>query len=380
MFTTLDEDTGQRTFKDPTAEGFTEAERLATRGARGFDELGQIDPETGEVIKTAGDVFQETYMSPYKQAVTDIQTREAQKVQEQKRQKRQGAARMANALGQGRYGVEEALAGGIDAQLLDDIRKKGLQEAWTSGLDVFQKDRDAARTGATDRARITGDKLSSGLKSLGALQTTGEVQRALDQQKKDLSYEEFVRQQQFPKQNLQELSGILRGFQVQPTTYQTSQTYKPPMSLGQQLMAAGTLGAGISKGLGKSLLTAKGGSVNAAGGGLMGLAEGGTSWGKVTKKPVGSSALLTWLREALSANDVRDRGEGRGAGISADVPHRRYDPTDEHTPKVKRLLEALTNPQTSGWEEGQKRADLRVEPSGKDITEEEIKEIQNERV
>jgi hypothetical protein len=277
MFTTLDEDTGQRTFKDPTAEGFTEAERLATRGARGFDELGQIDPETGEVIKTAGDVFQETYMSPYKQAVTDIQTREAQKVQEQKRQKRQGAARMANALGQGRYGVEEALAGGIDAQLLDDIRKKGLQEAWTSGLDVFQKDRDAARTGATDRARITGDKLSSGLKSLGALQTTGEVQRALDQQKKDLSYEEFVRQQQFPKQNLQELSGILRGFQVQPTTYQTSQQYKQPLSLGQQLMAAGTLGAGISKGLGKSLLTAKGGSVNAAGGGLMGLAEGGTS-------------------------------------------------------------------------------------------------------
>jgi len=317
MFTTLDEDTGQRTFKDPTAEGFTEAERLATRGARGFDELGQIDPETGEVIKTAGDVFQETYMSPYKQAVTDIQTREAQKLQEQQRQKRQGAARMANALGQGRYGVEEALAGGIDAQLLDDIRKKGLQEAWTSGLDVFQKDRDAARTGATDRARITGDKLSSGLKSLGALQTTGEVQRALDQQKKDLSYEEFVRQQQFPKQNLQELSGILRGFQVQPTTYQTSQTYKQPLSLGQQLMAAGTLGAGISKGLGKSLLTAKGGSVNAAGGGLMGLAEGGTSWG-VKNRPVGSSALARLIKKILFS-DVEDRGEGRGAGYSADI-------------------------------------------------------------
>jgi len=282
MFTTLDEETGQRTWKDPTAEGFTEAERLATRGARGFDELGQVDPETGEVIKTAGEVFQETYMSPYKQAVTDIQTREAQKLQEQQRQKRQGAARMANALGQGRYGVEEALAGGIDAQLLDDIRKKGLQEAWTSGLDIFQKDRDAASSGARDRSRLTADKLSQGLKGLGALQTTGETQRALDQQKRDLSYEEFVRQQQFPKQNLQELSGILRGFQVQPTTYQTSQTYKPPMSLGQQLMAAGTLGAGISKGLGKSVLgTKQGGSVNAAGGGLLSVipkryAEGST--------------------------------------------------------------------------------------------------------
>jgi hypothetical protein len=277
MFTTLDEETGQRTFKDPTAEGFTEAGRLATRGARGFDELGQVDPETGEVIKTAGEVFQETYMSPYKQAVTDIQIKEAEKLQEQARQKRQGAARLANALGHGRYGMQEAIAGQLGEETLDKIRKKGLQEAWTAGLDIFQKDRAAASKGAMDRARLTGDELSTGLKSLGALQTTGEVQRALDQQKKDLSYEEFVRQQQFPKQNLQELSGILRGFQVQPTTYQTSQQYKPPMSLGQQLMAAGTLGAGISKGLGKSLLSAKGGSVNAAGGGLLALANGGTS-------------------------------------------------------------------------------------------------------
>jgi hypothetical protein len=274
MFTTLDEETGQRTFKDPTAEGFTEAERLATRGARGFDELGQVDPETGEVIKTAGEVFQETYMSPYKQAVTDIQVKEEQKIQEQQRQKRQGAARLANALGHGRYGMQEALSGQLDRESLDKIRKKGLQEAWTSGLDIFQKDRAAASSGAMDRARLTGDELSTGLKSLGALQTTGEVQRALDQQKKDLSYEEFVRQQQFPKQNLQELSGILRGFQVQPTTYQTSQQYKPPMSLGQQLMAAGTLGAGISKGLGKSMLGSKGGgSINAAGGGLMGVVK-----------------------------------------------------------------------------------------------------------
>ena len=277
LFTQVDPETGVRSFRDPTAGGYTEAGRLRGRGARGFDELGQVDPETGEVIKTAGEVFQETYMSPYKQAVTDIQVKEAQKLQEQARQQRQGAARMANALGHGRYGMQEAIAGQLGEETLDKIRKKGLQEAWTSGLDIFQKDRAAASKGAMDRARLAGDELSTGLKSLGALQTTGEVQRALDQQKKDLSYEEFVRQQQFPKQNLQELSGILRGFQVQPTTYQTSQQYKPPMSLGQQLMAAGTLGAGISKGLGKSLLNAKGGSVNAAGGGLLALANGGTS-------------------------------------------------------------------------------------------------------
>ena len=265
LFTTVDAETGVRSFRDPTAAGHTEAARLRGRGARGFDELGQVDPETGEVIKTAGEVFQETYMSPYKQAVTDIQTREAQKLQEQQRQKRQGAARMANALGGGRYGVETALAGGIDAQLLDDIRKKGLQEAYTQGLSTFEADRLAAARGAEQEVTGTSQQLANQLKSLGALQTTGETQRAIAQQPLDIGYEEFARQQAFPKQNLQELSGILRGFQVQPSTYKTSQVYKQPPSLGSQLLAAGTLGAGISSGLGKSLL----GKTTAAGGGLM---------------------------------------------------------------------------------------------------------------
>ena len=257
MFTTVDEETGVRSFRDPTSEGFTEATRLSERGAKGFDELAE-----GE--------FQETYMSPYKQAVTDIQVREAEKKQEAMRRKRQGAARMANALGGGRFGAEQAMAGFYDQQLLDDIQKKGLQEAYDTGLKVFDSDRLAARAGATQRAGMTTDEFTSGLKGLGALQSTGETQRAIAQQPLDIKYEEFARQEQFPKQNLQELSGILRGFQVQPTTYQTSQQYKPPQSLGQQLLAAGTLGAGISKGLGKSLLGNKaGGVINAASGGTV---------------------------------------------------------------------------------------------------------------
>ena len=292
LFTTVDAETGVRSFRDPTAAGHEEAARLRGRGARGFDELGQVDPETGEVIKTAGDVFQETYMSPYKQAVTDIQTREAQKLQEQQRQKRQGAARMANALGGGRYGVETALAGGIDAQLLDDIRKKGLQEAYTQGLSTFEADRIAAARGAEQELTGTSKAFADQIKGLGALQTTGETQRAIAQQPLDIGYEEFSRQQQFPKQNLQELSGILRGFNVQPSTYKTSQVYKQPPSLGSQLLAAGTLGAGISSGLGKSLL----GTATGAGGGLMSIAP--------EKYAKGDMVGDEYLRPELTEEDI----------------------------------------------------------------------------
>jgi hypothetical protein len=290
MFTTVDEETGVRSFRDPTSEGFTEATRLSERGAKGFDELKE-----GE--------FQETYMSPYKQAVTDIQTREAEKKQEAMRRKRQGAARMANALGGGRFGAEQAMAGFYDQQLLDDIQKKGLQEAYDTGLKVFDSDRLAARAGATQRAGLATDELTSGLKSLGALQSTGETQRAIAQQPLDINYEEFARQEQFPKQNLQELSGILRGFQVQPTTYNTTQQYKPPQSLGQQLLAAGTLGAGISKGLGKSLLSKSGGVINAASGGTVSpnpqaAIEGGKGFG-------GLGQLANFFQEVIAQRQAQ---------------------------------------------------------------------------
>ena len=288
MFTTVDPETGVRSFRDPTSAGFEEAVRLSGRGARGFDELAE-----GE--------FEETYMSPYKQAVTDIQVKAAQEKQEAERKQRQGAARMANALGQGRYGVQEGMAEYYDQRLLDEIQKKGLQESYETGLKVFDADRLAARSGATQRAGLAADELSSGLKSLGALQTAGEAQRAIAQQPLDINYEEFARQQQFPKQNLQELSGILRGFNVQPSTYKTSQVYKQPPSLGSQLLAAGSLGAGISKGLGSSLLG------KAAGGGLMSVAperyqRGGHS---EYREPTPIEDLATFWKEFQESQGLR---------------------------------------------------------------------------
>ena len=77
-----------------------------------------------------------------------------------------------------------------------------------------------------------------------------------------------ARQQTYPLQQIQDLSGIYRGFQMQPSTYKTAATYQAPPSLGQQLLGAGSVAAGIAAGLGKPLF-------GAAEGGLVGLAKGG---------------------------------------------------------------------------------------------------------
>ena len=253
LFTEVDPETGERSFKSPMSDEITESKRLAGRGARGFDEL-----EEGE--------FQETYMSPYAESVRKIQTREAKRQQEQARQQRQAAASAAGALGGSRYGVQSALAGEADRRLLSDIELKGLQDAYTQGLSVFDADRSAARQGSNQMLGLGQQEQAANLTGLGALQSTGETQRAIAQQPLDVNYEEFVRQKEYPRQSLQELSGILRGFQVQPSTYKTSQVYQQPPTLGSQLLTAGSIGAGISSGLGKSILG------KAAGGGLASIA------------------------------------------------------------------------------------------------------------
>ena len=248
LFTEVDPETGERSFKSPMSDEITESKRLAGRGARGFDEF-----EEGE--------FSETYMSPYQDAVTKIQVREAERKQEQARQARQSAAGAAGALGGSRFGIQEGVAREGDRRLLSDIELKGLQDAYTQGLTTFDADRSAARQGSNQMLGLGQQEQASNLTGLGALQSTGETQRALRQQPLDLDYEEFVRQKEYPRQSLQELSGILRGFQVQPDTYKTSQNFASPPTLGSQLLTAGSLGAGISSGLGKSLFGKAGGGL-----------------------------------------------------------------------------------------------------------------------
>jgi len=255
LFSDVDPTTGERVFKSPTAGAFETARQLAGKGAAQFGEL-----EEG--------VFEEKYMSPYQRAVTDIQIREAERRGEDQRKQLASAAMKSGALGSSRFGVQEALRGEGQQRLLSDIEQQGLQRAFDQGLKTFDADRAAARTGATQYGALGTQEQASGLSGLGALQATGETQRAIGQQPLDLTYEEFVRQQNYPRQSLQELSGLVRGYQVPPDTYKTTQKFEQPASLGQQLLAAGTLGGGIATGLGKSLF----GKASMAHGGLLDLA------------------------------------------------------------------------------------------------------------
>jgi hypothetical protein len=67
-----------------------------------------------------------------------------------------------------------------------------------------------------------------------------------EQEALDMAYQDFVRQQAFPEQQLQGFSSILRGVPVQPGVTQTA--YAPYNPL-QQALGAGLGAIGLYRGL-----------------------------------------------------------------------------------------------------------------------------------
>ena len=246
-----------RKFQLPGAEDIQTAKDLSAKASAQFSDMAPED-------------FQDKYMSPYQRAVTDIQKREFEKKARQQEQQRASMAAKAGAMGGSRDVLERMLGDEATQRGLSDIEATGLQAAYDKGLQAFRDDQTAARAGAGQLASLAQQEQAQGLTGLGTLQTAGEARRALAQQPLDIAYEEFGRQQMAPKQALQEMSGILRGVPVTPSTYQTTQQYQAAPTLGQQLLTAGSVAGGISAGLGKNFFGGK------KEGGIIGFRNGGT--------------------------------------------------------------------------------------------------------
>lgn len=238
------------------------------------------------------------YMSPYFQSVLDVQKRDAL-LDAKKAQLVEdlGAAR------QGTYGGSRQLLAGMERErnlgnLLADIQAKGLQSAFENAQSQFERDRAArqlaqksnldamTQTGiananyatqaaiANQQANLEAQRLAeqskqfgsnqglaslaqanqsaqtmgnlgaleqqANLQNLTAQQNTGKSETALDQQILDQQYQDFLKQQAYPMEQLQAYSNIVHGNTIQPG--QTSTIYGPAPSTTAQVVGTG-LGA-----------------------------------------------------------------------------------------------------------------------------------------
>lgn len=207
------------------------------------------------------------YMSPYQQAVTDIQKQSAvTDAQKANLAQNLGAAR------QGTYGGarqllatterEKALAG-----QLGNIQATGLQNAYQQALGQFnlenqlglqaqQANQSAALQAAQQRlaagqglAGLAGTMGQLGIgqqaadldriKTLGAF---GDLQRGVQQQQLDTQYQDLMARMNYPETQLQGISNILRGI---PAVDATKTVSTPAPSFASQLAGLGLSGLGL---------------------------------------------------------------------------------------------------------------------------------------
>ena len=186
------------------------------------------------------------YMSPYQQAVVDVEKREAARGFAPQLQDIRAKSVGAGGFGGSRGALLESEAMRNQGQLLSDIQTRGSQAAFQSGQAAFEAQKARERGAAGGLAAMGAAIPGQAFKEIGALEAMGAGRRADSQRALDLAYSQFQEEQLFPTRNLQEYQSIIRGFPYTPNTYTSGFTTTPNASLAQNLLGFGTGIAGLS--------------------------------------------------------------------------------------------------------------------------------------
>jgi len=205
----------------------------------------------GEFNQAAAD----KYMNPYMQSVVDSQSRAAR--DEYKMQENvSDAERVASgARGGYREAVDQAVGRAQQGQVMADIQGRGSEAAYRDAQQMFDRDRSARleASGMSDesmyrsseqqmqadfenqsnrlrqaQARSEMSKLYSDLDQqqqaraynrINQLSSAGNERYQVDQARRDLAFDEYMREFNYPKESMQWMSGILAGVPTQANAY-----------------------------------------------------------------------------------------------------------------------------------------------------------------
>jgi hypothetical protein len=243
---------------------FTPGQTQVQQEALGMQTPGQFAPATagtqagmglgyGAGLMGLGTAFTDPtqMMSPYMQGVVDVQKREAiTDAQKAQLMTNLGAAR------QGTYGGARQLLAGTEreralGQQLGDIQARGLQTAYEQaaqrGIQLGQLGMQGlgmGLQGAQQLGQLGAMEQATDIDRMKLQAAAGAEQQAMEQQKMDLAYADFLRQRDYPMEQLGYYSNLLRGLPVQLGSTQT--TYAAPPSMTSQVAGMGLAGLSLS--------------------------------------------------------------------------------------------------------------------------------------
>ena len=119
------------------------------------------------------------------------------------------------------------------------MREQSRQFGANLGLQGLAQAGQSAQT----LANLGAVRQQSDLSRMGFQQQVAAQNQALNQQKLDMAYQDFLRERDYPLEMLQQYSSLLRGVPVEPTTTRT--TYAPTPGIAQQLLGTGLGAASI---------------------------------------------------------------------------------------------------------------------------------------
>ena len=192
-------------------------------------ELGLSAQEMEDRARQAGESFQQEQFAQNEQ-LRQFQQQENRAVFEAQERARQEGAKL-----------------GLNAQEIQERVNQAENEARMRSQEFnVQSARDAAGLGL-DAARflggLGGQRQDMAYNRLQNLQAAGQIQRELAQRGLDLGYQDFLRQQAFPREQLGLLSSLLQGLPIQPGT--TVSSFGTGPSDMQQLLGTGIGGVGL---------------------------------------------------------------------------------------------------------------------------------------
>lgn len=207
--------------------------------------------EAGQFNQAAAD----QYMNPYMQSVVDSQTRAARDEYERQENMSDAERVASGARGGYREAVDQAVGRSQQGQVMADIQARGSEAAYRDAQQMYNQDRQARleAEGMSDQSLFRADeqrmradmenqsnrlrqaqaraemsKLFSDLDQqtqareynrIGELSSAGNERYQLEQARRDLAFDEYMREFEYPKEMMRFMSGIMSGVPTQANAY-----------------------------------------------------------------------------------------------------------------------------------------------------------------
>jgi len=255
-------DQGYQPYPGETIAPMTQAEKDAIAGLQSL--VGGQEKyltEAEEALRGIDTEFTadkaQQFMSPYQQAVIDVEKRQAQEDFQRRImpafEKQAVEAGGMSGLGS-RAGVQAAMLGEAQLQQLGDIQAKGQQKAYEDAYRQFTDQGTRQRARASDLQDMGLTRFQTGLAEQGLAQQLAQADRAETQATYDEAFREYLEQEQYPESELAQFSSFVYGnpYLRAPDTTKTVQgMLQPTTSMGQGLLNLGLTGLNIyGRGLG----------------------------------------------------------------------------------------------------------------------------------